>query len=79
MTPQEIFYYTVSACSWIFIIMMVVIFYRINRCISQWQRTVGRIESVIDSIPKTIGGIIRATIISIIKKIGGEKNERRKT
>lgn len=87
MTAQEIFYYTISACSWIFIIMMVIIFYRINQCISQWKRLVNRLEATINSIPKTVRGVIAEIIIGLIKKIGpasaratsrqgGDNNER---
>ncbi len=74
MTAQEVFYYTVSACSWIFIIMSVIIFYRINQCISQWRAMVEKINSTISSIPTTIRGVTTEIIISLLKKIGGEEN-----
>ncbi len=69
MTAQEVFYYTVSVCSWIFIIMMVVIFYRINQCLSQWKRAVNKLEAVIESAPTTLRGIIAEIIISLINKV----------
>lgn len=69
MTAQEIFYYTLSACSWIFIIMMVVIFYRINQCISQWKRLVNKFESSLEAIPATFRGVIAEIIISVINKL----------
>lgn len=69
MTAQEIFYYTISACSWIFIIMMVIIFYRINQCISQWKKAVNKLESAIDAAPTTFRGFLAEVIISLISKV----------
>jgi hypothetical protein len=66
MTAQEVFYYTVSACAWIFMMMMVVVFYRINQVISRCNQMVG----VIESIPKTIRGVVVEIITFLIEKIG---------
>ncbi len=72
MTAQEVFYYTVSVCSWIFIIMTVIIFYRVNRLISLGQRVISQVEETVNSIPEIIKRGVFEVITFLMRKIGGE-------
>jgi len=72
MTAQEVFYYTVSVCSWLFIIMTVIIFYRINQLISRGHKVINQVESTVNSIPEIIKRGVFEVITFLMKRIGGE-------
>jgi uncharacterized membrane protein len=68
MTVQEVFYYTIIICSWIFLILSLYLFYKIFALINKIEESVNQIKESVN--PKSIA---RSIINLIIKQLkGGE-------